>query len=63
MKLPVDELPRECGPEAAAEHEAILAALSQREATSAEALLRAHLEHSKTYIVDFLAARERGSDG
>lgn len=59
MKLPIDELPRERGAEAVREHALILAALRARDAGSAEARLRAHLQKSKVYIVRFLIARER----
>lgn len=58
MKLPVEELPRERGAEAAKEHAGILASLRARNAASAEARLRAHLQKSKAYIVRFLKARE-----
>jgi DNA-binding GntR family transcriptional regulator len=54
MKLRISELPRERGPAAHKEHQAILAAVTRRDPEKTTRLLRAHLATSKGYILAFL---------
>lgn len=57
MKLRVEELPRERGPEAHAEHARVLDAIRARDTETASRLLREHLEHTKQYIIAYLTDR------
>jgi DNA-binding GntR family transcriptional regulator len=54
MKLRISELPRERGPAAHKEHQAIWAAVRKRDPEKATRLLRVHLAASKGYILAFL---------
>jgi DNA-binding GntR family transcriptional regulator len=61
MKLRVEELPRERGPAAHAEHARVLEAVRARDVDTATRLLREHLEQTKQYIVAYFTDRRVGS--
>jgi DNA-binding GntR family transcriptional regulator len=60
MKLRVEELPRERGPAAHAEHARVLEAVRARDVETATRLLREHLEQTKQYIVAYFTDRRVG---
>jgi DNA-binding GntR family transcriptional regulator len=58
MKLRVEELPRDRGPAAHAEHLRIVSALQARDLRRATEELRTHIQTSQAYIVAYLQAKE-----
>lgn len=53
MKLRIEELPRERGPVAHAEHSRVLDAIRARDVDTASRLLHEHLEQTKQYILAY----------